>query len=104
MSIKPVDFQLSVPRSVEVTKNKGDEQLKQLTDQQTQVTATHHQADNSVTQVNKREKPEEARIKEKEEREQQGKKKQHQENEKEENETMDKKEENKRREHIDVKI
>ena len=88
MSIKPIHYQLSVPRAMEVSKTKSDEQLKELSQQQNQAAAIQHQADDSVKHVQKRDKVEEVRIREKQEREEEAKKK-HQSNDS-ENEKKDK--------------
>jgi len=69
MSIKPVDFQISIPRTVEVSKVKGDENNKELAQQQAQASSTQSKVDNSMKQVQKRNQAEEARIREKQEKE-----------------------------------
>ena len=69
MSIKPVDFQLSVPRATEMSKVKEDERHKQEVQHQNQANGIQQQAENSLKQVQKREKAEEARIREKQEKE-----------------------------------
>jgi len=76
MSIKPVDFQISIPRTVEASKVRGDENSKELAQQQAQSGSIQNKADNTMRQVQKRTKAEEARIREKQEKEekrQQGK-------------------------------
>lgn len=68
LSIKPVDFQLSIPRTVEATKVRGDDQQKEMAQQQGQVGITKDQAEKSMKQVQKRNQAEEARIREKQEK------------------------------------
>ncbi|MGE5328617.1 MAG: hypothetical protein ACM3KR_03810 [Deltaproteobacteria bacterium] len=69
MSIKPVDFQISIPRAVEASKVRGDENNKELAQQHAQAGSIQHKADNTMKQVQKRNQAEEARIREKQEKE-----------------------------------
>ena len=54
MSIKPVDFQVMIPRTLEAAKVSHDEIQKNLANQQQQTSATQHKAENSLKQVNAR--------------------------------------------------
>lgn len=85
MSIKPVDFQISIPRTVEMSKVRGDENTKELAQQQAQAGSIQHKADNSMKQVQKRNQAEEAKIREKQEKEGSKQKNKGQENKDEDN-------------------
>lgn len=76
MSIKPVDFQISVPRTLEVSKAKEDENHKGQTQQQNQVGALQTQAETSIRQVQKRSQAEAAGLRGKQERDREKSKKQ----------------------------
>ncbi len=65
MSIKPVDFQVMLPRTMEVAKLSNDEVHRNLTAQQQQVTATQHKAEDSLKQVYSRAQAQDVRISEK---------------------------------------
>jgi len=73
MPIKPVDFQVMIPRTVDAAKMKSDEMQKQINIAQQQASAVQSKAEDTVRQVYSRSKTEEARIneKQKEERQQQ---------------------------------
>jgi hypothetical protein len=106
MSIKPIHYQLSVPKAMEVAKTRSDEQIKELSQQQNQAAAIQHQAEDSIKHVHKKDEAEEARIREKQEREEQSEKK-HQSNNS-DNEKKDKSSpknvETKKNSSFDVKI
>lgn len=80
MPIKPVNYQVMLPKAAEVSKLSTDEQFKSQLNQQQQATTVQNKAENSIKQVYSREKAEEAKIREKQEKEgnskRQGKKKQ----------------------------
>lgn len=65
MSIKPVDFQIMLPKTMEVAKLSNDEIHRNLTAQQQQAEATMHKAEDSLKQVYSRSKAQDARISEK---------------------------------------
>lgn len=69
MSIKPVDFQISIPRAAEVSKVRSEENAKELTQQQAQAGSIQNKADNTMKQVQKRNQAEEARLREKQQKE-----------------------------------
>src|SRR5690606_23124249 len=66
MSIKPVDFQILIPKTSEVSKIQNDDRHKNATVQQQQTIQTQHKAEDSVNIVYSQEKPQEAVIREKE--------------------------------------
>lgn len=65
MPIKPVDYQVMIPRTMEVSKVSNDAAQRNLSAQQQAASATQQKADHDLKQVYSRSKPEEARIKEK---------------------------------------
>lgn len=65
MSIKPVDFQVLIPRTLEAAKVNNDEAQRNLAAQQQQATSTQHKVDSTLKQVYSQSKPEHARISEK---------------------------------------
>lgn len=65
MSIKPVDFQVLIPRTMEASKISNDEAQKNLATQQQQTSSMQHKVDNSLNQVYSRNKTQNARINEK---------------------------------------
>lgn len=65
MSVKPVDFQIMLPKTMEVAKMSNDEVHRNLTAQQQQVTATMHRAEDSLKQVYSRPQAQGTRIAEK---------------------------------------
>ena len=104
MSIKPVDFQLSIPRAMEMSKVKGDELHKEQVQQQNQSQAIQHQAEKSLRQVQNKEKAEEARIRDKQEKEKRKDQQSNHSNQKENNQTLKKDVEMNKTSIIDVKI
>lgn len=77
MSIKPVDFQVMLPRTMEAAKVSNDMTQRHITAQQQQVSATLHKAEDSLKQVYSRMEAQDVRIaeKQKENRQKDGKKK-----------------------------
>lgn len=65
MSIKPIDFQVMIPRTSEVSKISSDETHKSLALQQQQASSTQHKAENSLKQVYSQSRPQGAKITEK---------------------------------------
>jgi len=65
MSIKPVDFQIMLPKTMEVAKLNNDEVHRNLTAQQQQAAATRHKAEDSLKQVYSRPHAQDVRIAEK---------------------------------------
>jgi hypothetical protein len=65
MSIKPIDFQVMIPRANEVSKISSDDTNKNLALQQQQATSTQHKAENSLKQVYSQTKPQGSKINEK---------------------------------------
>lgn len=65
MSIKPVDFQVMIPRTMEAAKISNDEAQRNMASMQQQTSATKHKAEDSLKQVYSREQAQNARIKEK---------------------------------------
>lgn len=77
MPIKPVDFQVMIPRTLEAAKVSNDEAQKNHLLQQQQAAATQHKAEDSLRQVYSRSQAEHARItdKQREDRQKDRKKK-----------------------------
>ena len=77
MSIKQLDFQIMIPRTMEVSKTGIDENNRSQTLFQQQLATTQQHAENSVRQVHSQDKAQNARInqKQKENREKEQKKK-----------------------------
>ncbi len=77
MSIKPVDFQVMLPRTGEVSKIRTDEQNKNHALQQQSTSLVQHEADDSLRLVHSQEGVQQAKIKDKQEKEKnrEGKKK-----------------------------
>ncbi len=71
MTIRPIDFQISVPRTTEISKINAEDNQRNIAAQQQQATSTQLKADNSVKLVHTQEKTQEALIREKEEKERQ---------------------------------
>lgn len=69
MSIKPVDFQIMLPRTSEMSRIRNDEQQKNESLQQHQINTIQHKVDNSLKQVYSQDKSQEVGIREKQERE-----------------------------------
>jgi hypothetical protein len=65
MSIKPVEFQVMIPRTVDVAKMRNDELQKNAAMAQQQSAAVQNKAEDSVRQVYSRSKTEEVRINDK---------------------------------------
>lgn len=65
MSIKPVDFQVMIPRAMEAAKITSDETQRNMAAQQQQISATQHRAEDSLKQVYSRTNAQNARIAEK---------------------------------------
>ncbi|MCX8130295.1 MAG: hypothetical protein N3I35_09380 [Clostridia bacterium] len=74
MSIKPVDFQVMLPRTTEISKIHSDEQHKNQIIQQQQESTVQHKAEDNVKYVHSQDKVQEAKIREKEEKERNDKK------------------------------
>ena len=89
MSIKPVDFQVMIPRTMEAAKISNDEAQRNLTTQQQQTSSTQRKVEDSLKQVYSRAQAQNARIaqKQKENRKNDGKSKKegHHSNDSEEN-------------------
>ena len=77
MSVKPVDFQVMIPRTIDAAKMRSDELQKNLALTQQQAAAMQDKAEDTLKQVYSRSQTQEARINEKqrEERRQQNEKK-----------------------------
>lgn len=69
MSIKPVDFQMLIPKTMEVSKISSDEAQRNAALVQQQAALTQHRAESSLKQVYAREKPHDVRITEKQKEE-----------------------------------
>lgn len=65
MPIKPVDFQVAIPRTTEASRISSNDASKNLNVQQQSAENLRDKAEISLKQVYSRQKPEEARIKEK---------------------------------------
>ncbi len=76
MSIRPVDFQIMLPKTAEVSKINSDEQQRSQIMQQQQNANLQHKVDNSIKQVHSQDNVQEAMIREKRERERDNQKKQ----------------------------
>jgi len=68
MSIKPVDFQLTLPKAAEVSRMQSGEQQKNYLFQQQQNSALKRDAANSLQQVHSQNKLQQAKIREKQEK------------------------------------
>ncbi|MCX7708898.1 MAG: hypothetical protein N2484_03515 [Clostridia bacterium] len=73
MSIKPVDFQVMLPKTADVSKIHTDEQQKLQALQQQQTSSSQHRVEDHLRQVHAQEKAQEVRIREKEEKNQKNK-------------------------------
>ncbi len=62
MSIKPVDFQIMIPRTVEVAKSSNDVTQKNYMLQQQNAASTQQDADNTLKQVYSQKRAQDARI------------------------------------------
>lgn len=65
MSIKPIDFQVIIPRATEVSKINSEEAHRNISLLQQQASSMQHKSDNALKQVYSRAKPQDARIMEK---------------------------------------
>ncbi|HHV98976.1 MAG TPA: hypothetical protein GXX36_05780 [Clostridiaceae bacterium] len=65
MSIKPIDFQISVPRTLEISKTSSAEMQKNAAIQQQQTIQTQHNTEKVLKQVYARDKAENIAIREK---------------------------------------
>ena len=65
MAIKPVDFQIMIPRTMEASKASNDVNHRNITAQQQQAAATQHRAEGSLKQVYSRTQPQSAHVDEK---------------------------------------
>ena len=65
MSIKPVDFQIAIPRTMEAAKAVNDEIQRGLSNQQQQAAMTQNKAEDSLKQVYSRSQAQDVRIAEK---------------------------------------
>jgi hypothetical protein len=74
MSIKPVDFQVMLPKTSEVSKISSDDQHRNTALQQMQSQSTQNKSELNLRQVHSQDKTPEARIKEKQEKNQDGRK------------------------------
>lgn len=74
MSIKPVDYQVMIPRTAEVSKMHNDEQHKNQAMQQQQASVSQHKIDNELRQVHAQDSAQEARIRERQQRENESRK------------------------------
>ncbi len=71
MSIKPIDFQMVIPKTSEVSKMYNDDANKNQAIQQQQQTANQTNIDNKLKQVVNRENVQNGRVKEKQEKDNQ---------------------------------
>lgn len=74
MSIKPVDFQVMLPKTAEVSKISHDEQHKNQAVQQLQASMSQLKSDSNLRQVHFQDRTQEAGIREKQEKNQGSKK------------------------------
>ncbi|MCX7922403.1 MAG: hypothetical protein N3B21_10405 [Clostridia bacterium] len=74
MSIKPIDFQVMIPKTSEVSKIHSEEQQRNQSAQQHQQSVVQQKADLNLRQVHSQDKVNNAGIKEKQEKGQQNKK------------------------------
>jgi len=85
MSIKPVDFQVMIPRTMEISKSSSNETQKNYTMQQQQAASTQNNAENTLRQVYSQKHAQDVRItqrqKDKESSEKDRKKKEEEKNE-----------------------
>lgn len=69
MSIKPVDFQVTVPKTIEVSKLQNDQIQKSLSSQQFQVSLINYKSEEKTRLVQKKESPDKVIMHERKERE-----------------------------------
>lgn len=65
MSIRPVDFQISIPRTLDTSKTLSDELHRNSVIQHQQAIQTQRKSDNNIKQVYSKDKAQEAKIREK---------------------------------------
>lgn len=65
MSVKPIDYQVMLPRTTEISRLRDSETHKNQVIAQHQATASEKKADGNIKQVNARKQAEQAAIKEK---------------------------------------
>jgi hypothetical protein len=65
MAIKPVDFQVAIPRTTEASKVSSNDANRNLAQQQQAANSVQHKAEDNLKQVYSRSKSEEARIRDK---------------------------------------
>jgi hypothetical protein len=70
MSIKPVDYQMIIPKSAELSRISNDEQNKNHIIQHQQGNAVQNKAENALKQVYSQDKTQEARVREKQQKQQ----------------------------------
>jgi hypothetical protein len=75
MSIKPVDFQVALPKTAEVSRIQSEEQQKNSLFQQQQNMSVRNDAEKSLRQVHSQNKPENAKIREKRDKHEEKKRK-----------------------------
>ncbi len=68
MSIKPLDFQVMIPKTSEVSKIHNDEINKNTANLKQQASSMQQEAENNLKQVNSREKAHEGKIRENQEK------------------------------------
>jgi hypothetical protein len=85
MSIKPVDFQVMLPKTSEVSRQSSDDQHRNLSLLQMQSQSTQNKSELNLRQVHSQDKTPEARIKEKQEKNQGGRKEEKKKNKKDNN-------------------
>jgi len=68
MSIRPVDFQMVIPKSSELSRINNDEQNKNYVIQQQQGNIIQDKAENTLKQVYSQDKAQEARIRERQQK------------------------------------
>jgi len=69
MSIKPIDLQVMVPKTSEISKISSEANQRNTSYQQQQAVNAQNRADNSLKQVYSQERTQEAKIREKQEKE-----------------------------------
>lgn len=74
MSIKPVDFQVIIPKTAEISKIHNDEHNKNHAFQQQQVNTMQQKSESITKQVYSQEKAHESRIRERQEKHREGRK------------------------------
>lgn len=62
MSIKPVDFQVMIPRTMEVARTSSDENQRNFAMQHQQAASAQHNAESTLKQVYSQKRPQEAGI------------------------------------------